>query len=230
MTPQSAQSFDTFAETYDRLASLSGGFIRSYIESVLPEEGRRAVDLGCGTGHHAAILATRFEEVLAVDISSPMLEIARARRARPNIRYELRDLRDVSPERDGCFDLVFSAFTLHHVPDLDDALHRIRDLLTSGGRVVLLDNVSFKPAVPRWWFRREALRHFVGDLLRRRRPLREAIEVFRLQTHPAWLDHVTSDRFLSPSEFRHRYCRLFPGVHFTDLYRACALAWQEPGE
>src|SRR5690348_2538979 len=130
MARQSARSFDAFAETYDRLASLTGGSMRSVIEGLLPEEGRRAVDLGCGTGHHAAVLATRFDEVLAVDISPPMLEIARARRARPNISYELRDLREVSPESDGPFDLVFSASTLHHVPDLGDALRRIRSLLS----------------------------------------------------------------------------------------------------
>lgn len=227
MTAPSPQAFDTFAETYDRLASLSAGFVRSFIESVLPEKGRRAVDFGCGTGHHASILATRFEEVLAVDISSPMLEIARARRPRPNISYELRDLHDVSPEKDGPFDLVFSASTLHHVPDLDDALRRIRGLLTPGGRVVLLDNVSLTPAVPRWWFRREALRRLAGDLLRRRRPVQEAIELCRLQMHPAWLDHVTSDRFLSPSEFRRRYGSVFPGGHFTDLYRSCVLTWHD---
>ena len=226
MTRQSAQSFDAFAETYDRLASLSAGFVRSFLESVLPEAGGRAVDLGCGTGHHAAMLATRFEEVLAVDISSPMLEIARVRRARPNISYELRDLHEVSPERDGRFDLVFTASTLHHVPDLDDVLHRIRGLLNPGGRVVLLDNVSSKPAVPRWWFRREAIRRFVGDVWGRRRPLLEAVEVLRLQMHPAWLDHVTTDRFLSPAEFRHRYGDVFPGGQFTDLYRTCVLTWQ----
>jgi ubiquinone/menaquinone biosynthesis C-methylase UbiE len=226
MTPQSAQSFDAFAETYDRLASLSGGSMRSQLESLLPEQGRRAVDLGCGTGHHALILATRFEEVLAVDISSPMLEIARARRARPNITYELRDLRDVSREKDGRFDLVFSASTLHHVPDLDPTLNGIRDLLTPGGRAVLLDNVSSTPAVPGWWFRKEAVRRFAGDLMERRRPLPEAIELLRLQMHPAWLDHVTTDRFLSPSDFRHRYGEIFPGGHFTDLYRSCVLTWR----
>ena len=229
MTRQSAQSFDAFAATYDRLASLSGGSLRSYIESVLPETGCRAVDLGCGAGHHAAILANRFEEVLAVDISSPMLELARARRARPNISYELRDLREVSREKDGVFDFVFSASTLHHVPELEDALCQIRDLLAPGGRVVLLDNVSSTPAVPRWWFQREALRRFVEDVVGRRRPWREAAELFRLLMHPAWLDHVTTDRFLSPSEFRHRYGRVFPGGEFTDLYRSCVLSWQAPG-
>ena len=227
MTRPQAQSFDDFAETYDRLMSLSAGPLRAYIESVLPQAGHRAVDLGCGTGHHASILATRFQEVLAVDISSPMLEIARTRRALPNISYELRDLRDVTPEKDGRFDLVFSAFTLHHVPDLDDTLRQIRALLAPRGRVVLLDNVAPTPAVPRWWFRREAIRRFLGDMLGRR-PVREAVEVLRLQTHPAWLDHVTTDRFLSPPEFRNRYGDAFPGGQFSDLYRACVLTWAQP--
>ena len=227
MSASSVGSFDSFAEAYDRLASLSKGYAHSFTESVLPEEGRRAVDLGCGTGHHSSILATRFEDVLAVDISPPMLDIARVRRARPNISYQLRDLHDVTPEKDGRFDLVFSASTLHHVPALDEALHRIRRLLTPGGRVVLLDNVFQKPAVPRWWFQREALRRLAGDLLRRRRPVSEAIELCRLQLHPAWLDHVTSDRFLSPSEFRQRYGAVFAGGHFTDLYHTCVLTWRD---
>jgi ubiquinone/menaquinone biosynthesis C-methylase UbiE len=227
VTANGAQSFDAFADVYDRIASLSGGVLRSHLESALPKEGHRAVDLGCGTGHHASILATRFEEVLAVDISSSMLEIARSRRARPNIRYELRDLRDVTPERDGRFDLVFSAATLHHVPDLDDALGRIRGLLNPGGRVVLHDNVASQPAFPRWWFRREALRNCFRDVVGRRRPVGEAMELLRLMMYPAWLDHVTSDRFLNPSQFRQRYGGVFANGQFTDLYFACVLTWQE---
>ena len=230
MRASAAQSFDAFAEVYDRIASLSGGVTRSYFERALPDEGPRAVDLGCGTGHHASILATRFEEVLAVDVSASMLEIARSRRARPNIRYELRDLRVVSPERDGYFDLVFSSATLHHVPDLDDALSRIRGLLAPGGRVVLHDNVASQAALPRWWFRREALRYCVGDAVGRRRPVPEAIELLRLLNHPAWLDHVTSDRFLNPSEFRQRYGGVFPHGQFTDLYFACVLTWQDEAD
>jgi ubiquinone/menaquinone biosynthesis C-methylase UbiE len=227
MTTNAAQSFDAFAETYDRLATLSAGAIRAQLESQLPDHGGRAVDLGCGTGHHAAILATRFEEVLGVDISPPMLELARARRGGPNITYELRDLRDVTAQKDGRFDLAFSAFTLHHVPDLGSALRQIKLLLNPGGRVVLLDNVAAQPAVPRWWFRKEALRHCAGDLFRRRRSVQESVEMFRLLNHSAWLDHVTTDRFLNPPEFRHRYGAVFPGGQFTDLYRSCLLTWQD---
>jgi ubiquinone/menaquinone biosynthesis C-methylase UbiE len=227
MKADATQSFDAFAETYDRIAALTGGDTCALIETVLPKEGGRAVDLGCGSGHHASILGTRFEEVLAVDISSPMLDIARARRARPNVRYELRDLEDVTPERDGLFDLVFSVKTLHHVPALEDALRAIRRLVNPGGRVVLLDIVASQPSLPRWWFRREALRYCAGEAVNRRRPVREALELLRLLNHPEWLDHVTTDRFLSPAEFRQQYGRVFPGGQFTDLYFACLLTWQD---
>jgi hypothetical protein len=36
MTATAAQSFDAFAEVYDRIASLTGGATCSLIESVLP--------------------------------------------------------------------------------------------------------------------------------------------------------------------------------------------------
>jgi hypothetical protein len=45
---------------------------------------------------------------------------------------------------------------------------------------------------------------------------------------PAWLDHVTSDRFLSPAEFAHRYGQAFPGATFTDLHRTRAMCWGRP--
>lgn len=87
MTSQAAQSFDVFAETYDRLVSLSAGSIRAQLESLLPDHGHRAVDLGCGTGHHAAILATRFEEVLGVDISPAEAFAVSSSRGQPPVAW-----------------------------------------------------------------------------------------------------------------------------------------------
>lgn len=222
-------SFDGCAEVFDRLGELIGGPLRAYLERVLPDRGERAVDLGCGTGRHAALLAGRYREVLGVDLSEPMLEIASARHATSGVRFARRDLRDLRPDRDGRFDLVLSAHTLHHVGDLHATLERIRELVAPGGRAVLVDNVAARPAVPRRWFVAEAVRALGLDLARRRRPPGEALELFRLSTHPAWLDHVTADRFLSPAEFDLHYGRAFPGARCTDLYRARALCWDAPG-
>jgi SAM-dependent methyltransferase len=221
-------SFGACAEVFDRLGALIGGPLHAYLEGVLHERGERAVDLGCGTGRHALLLAGRYRQVLGVDVSQPMLDVAVRRRAGAGVRFVRRDLRELRPERDGRFDLVLSAHTLHHVEDLDATLGRIRELVAPGGRAVLVDNVAPRPAVPRRWFVAEAVRGLGLDLALRRRPAREALELFRLSTHPAWLDHVTADRFLSPAEFDRRYGRVFPGAHYTDLYRTRALTWDAP--
>jgi SAM-dependent methyltransferase len=171
------------------------------------------------------LLAGRYEQVLAVDVSAPMLEFARRRRPSAAITYQQRDLREVRADSDGTFDLVLSTHALHHVDDLDQTLAGIRELVAPGGRVVLVDNVAPTPAVPRWWFVKEAARTLLVDLLRHRRPPEQSWELYRLSVDPAWLDHVTSDRFLSPAQFAQQYARVFPGASFTSLYRTRALCW-----
>jgi SAM-dependent methyltransferase len=223
-----ARSFDHMAQHFDRFAQLVGGSLDQYLESVIPKEGgQRALDLGCGTGRHASLLATRYQQVLAIDISEPMLDFATARRARPNIRYQHRDLRDVRRETDGSFDLVLSAYALHHIPDLDATLYQIRNLCARWGWVVLVDNVAPTPAVPRHWFVSEARRTLVADLRQHRRPRDEALELYRLSVDLAWLDHLESDRFLSPEQFTQRYREVFPTGRFTELYRSRAMCWEE---
>jgi ubiquinone/menaquinone biosynthesis C-methylase UbiE len=222
-------AFDHIAEHFDRFAELVGGGLDEYLASVLPKKGgQRAVDLGCGTGRHAALLAGSYRQVLAVDISTPMLQVAKARRGLPNVTYQERDLREVRRDADGIFDLVLSAYALHHLDDLDQALWQIRELVAPGGRVVLIDNVAPTPQVPRRWFIGEAIRTLAADVLQRRRPPGEAWELLRLNTDPGWLDHLTSDRFLNPTQFAQRYGAVFPGAALTDLYRARAICWQQP--
>jgi len=225
--PSQAVSFDPLARNFDRWHQLIGSPLKDYLQGELHDHAERAVDLGCGSGQHASLLASRYRHVLAVDISEPMLEIAHAHHDLPNITYQRRDLRELHPDTDGTFNLVFSAYALHHVPDLDQTLWRLRQLCAPWGRVVLVDNVAPTPAVSRRWFVQEALRTLTLDLLRHRRPVPEAWELFNLSTDPAWLDHLTSDRFLTPEEFAEQYGQVFPGARFTDLYRARAMYWEE---
>ena len=220
-----AQSFDHLVARYDRISTLLGAELRAWLLFHLPARGDRALDLGCGTGVHTMQLADRYDEVLAVDLSGPMVEFARHRRPRSGVRYEQRDLRDVAPDRDGRFDLVFSAHTLHHV-ELDSALHRIRSLVRPGGQVLLVDVVDDRPQVPRSWLRGQAWRMLAADLRHRRRPVREAVELLRLQLDPDWLDHQTSDRLLPAADWDARCRAVFPGATITPLRRARALDWR----
>ena len=226
-TVHDPQSFDHLPALYDRFASLVETELHTYLRFRLPRAGGRAVDLGCGTGVHSAVLSQHFTEVLAVDLSVPMLAYAGRHRPRTNIRYEHRDLAEVTPHRDGQFDFVFSAYTLHHVPDLELALIEMRRLVRPGGQLVVVDVVDERRQVPRAWFRREAVRTFLGDVRHRRRPLREARELLGLQLSPAWLDHQTTDLLLPPDEWEATGRRVFPGCAVNPLHRAAALHWTD---
>jgi ubiquinone/menaquinone biosynthesis C-methylase UbiE len=231
-----AQSFDRVAADYERLVELNdNGQISRWLESLLPTAGGRALDLGCGTGRHAALLAERFEHVDAIDVSAPMITLAQARRPRQNIHYRQADLQDV--DGPGRYDLITSALTLHHVPDLHLALGHIKSLLALGGRAILVD-VYHAPPVSRT---RRALQRVVplrprlralamlrlGKNLVRRGPA-TAWEIYRLSTRRAWLDHRVSDRFFSPQELERCCGELFPGYRIAQAPHGIALLWDAP--
>ena len=222
------QSFDHLPARYDRFAELVGGELRAWLAFRLPARGGRALDAGSGTGVHTALLADRFDDVLAVDLSEPMVDHARSHQPRGNVRYEVRDLHDLTRERDGTFDLVLCAYTLHHVPDLRTALEHLHGLIRPGGTLLVIDVVDARRQVPRSWLRAEALRTFGGDLLHRRRPAREAVELLRLQLDRDWLDHQTTDRLWPPDDWDDNARAVLPGAEISPLYRARALRWRAP--
>ena len=99
MTAVDVRTFDHLAARYDRISTLLGAELRAWLMFHLPARGDRALDLGCGTGVQTAMLADRFDEVLAVDLSAPMIDFARQRRPRSAVRYEQRDLRERPVQR-----------------------------------------------------------------------------------------------------------------------------------
>ena len=208
-----AQSFDRTAADYDRLGDLNeGDGCTNWLVSVLPPAGGRALDLGCGTGRHAVLLAERFTHVDAIDLSLPMIEIARAKRSRPNITYQQADLLTTTGSRE--YDLVLSVMTLHHVPDLHVALTLSKELLAPGGRIVVVDPYPAVSVLQRLVPLRPRLH--AGAVLRlgtnlvRRGPA-TAWEIYRLSTRRHWLDHRVSDRFFGPDELERCCATLFPG-------------------
>jgi SAM-dependent methyltransferase len=222
------QSFDHLPARYDRYGQLVGAELRAWLLFHLPAHDDRALDAGCGTGLHVDLLADRYTDVLAVDLSTPMLSYAARHRSHSNVRYERRDLLDVTPNNDGTFNLVLCAYTSHHLPDLPTALHHVRSLVRPGGTVLLVDVVDDRHPVPRSWLRAEAWRTFRADLGRRRRPVAEAVELLRLSLDPDWLNHQSTDRLLPAAEWDTLAWDAFPGAGITPLTRARALAWHHP--
>jgi SAM-dependent methyltransferase len=221
------QSFDGFAADYDRFARLSPGTLLDWLLLQLPTHGQRALDAGCGSGRHATVLAERFDQVIGIDISEPLINIAREPGAPANVRYDVCDLMNFAdPEG---FDVVFSSTTLHHLNDLGAALLLLRAFVRPGGRVVLIDNVA-RQTLPgltsaRWVHVLGALREVPGDVWRL--GWRQAGWLLKFRTSPPWLAHLASDRYLSPQAFERRYGAVFPGARFTALGFAHGLVWDQ---
>jgi len=77
----------------------------------------RALDFGCGVGRLSAALATRFREVVGVDISARMIALARRHHAGVvNLAFVRNTQPDLGVFGAGEFDLVYSLITLQHVP------------------------------------------------------------------------------------------------------------------
>jgi ubiquinone/menaquinone biosynthesis C-methylase UbiE len=100
-----------------------------------------ALEYGAGTGLLGFMLRDRVGELTLADISDGMLEVARRKIAASGdsrVRAVKLDLlTDNLP--DERYDLVFSAMTLHHVPDTVGILRRFREVLRPGGILCVAD-------------------------------------------------------------------------------------------
>jgi ubiquinone/menaquinone biosynthesis C-methylase UbiE len=106
----------------------------------LPLQRRVALDFGCGVGRISRALATRFENVVAVDISPSMIAHARALNAETkNVRFVENAEADLRFVTDASVDLVYSNITLQHIPPSLSAgyLVELLRILGPGGVAVL---------------------------------------------------------------------------------------------
>ena len=135
------QFFNAIAEDWDTLSrEILGGFdLPGAVTRHMPSCAV-AVDLGCGTGNVLQAMLGKAKNVIGVDGSARMLELARRRFVSERDRLSLRigDLAHL-PLRDGEADFASLNMVLHHVPAPGEVLREIRRVLAPGGALVLTD-------------------------------------------------------------------------------------------
>jgi SAM-dependent methyltransferase len=105
--------------------------------------GRRVLDLGCGSGGNACLLAARGATVWAMDISRDLLALTVRRAGLDGVAARIWPLHGSAhaiPLADRSVDLVFGNAVLHHL-SLEIAAREVRRVLAPGGRAVFREPI-----------------------------------------------------------------------------------------
>jgi ubiquinone/menaquinone biosynthesis C-methylase UbiE len=204
-------STQTIQADFDRIALLpsSGGWDHNnhyhpFLLKHLPAHIGAALDIGCGTGDFARLLAARADRVLALDLAPNMIRVAQERsKAFSNIDFQMTDVTTYDLPK-AHFDFVASIATLHHLP-LGDMLTKMKDALKPGGTLLVLD-----------LYQADIVDLLAGIVVVPLNLVMELLKNGRRRAAPevqqAWADHNQHDTFLKLAEIRRICLGVLPGA------------------
>src|SRR5438874_9524440 len=107
--------------------------------------GMSVLELGCGTGYFTRELARSGADVVAIDVSPELLEIAKANCSAPNVRYEIQNACELSCP-DAVFDSVVGSSVLHHL-EIEEAIREIYRVLKPSGTIYFTEPNMLNPQI-----------------------------------------------------------------------------------
>jgi ubiquinone/menaquinone biosynthesis C-methylase UbiE len=170
------------------------------------QPGQRVLDVGCGTGYFARLLAQAVGpegRVVGIDPSPAMIGYASRQAARAkNCQFQVGTAEALEFPAD-YFDVVVSSLVMHHLPeDLQvTALQEIRRVLRRGGKVLIAE-AQMPRHGPGW---RLLARVHGYDRMARTVPHLEPLAAqagygeIRTGEAPPWLRYVHAVKTASPS-------------------------------
>ena len=160
LTPLLAKNYDAVLNAAS--FGLYSGFIKKSIRQMSIKPVDHILDLGCGTGRNAALMATDLSEegeITGMDLSGDMeKQFNRKFRNDPRMRF-IRQRADVPFDLNEQFDKILISFVIHGFPHEVrlKVLENVARHLKPGGEFFILDFAEFKmnemPAFHRFVFK-----------------------------------------------------------------------------
>ena len=171
-----------FRFAYDREASAWGrrrdeeqhqALVESMVDelaAVVPPPGP-ILDVGCGPGAHSVAMARRGYDVLGIDVSPRMVQVARARAGREgaDVRFQVVDAGGTLPSDDGAVGGVMAVHVIQHLPDAASFVGEVRRCLRPGGHLLLTAPSRSTGSLPpqrMYWRLRAAFYTYVPGVVR----------------------------------------------------------------
>jgi len=138
---------DLYADRMSDAALFPGE--RTAVERYFTDPSGSVLDVGCGAGRVASLLADRGFDATGVDVSEPLVADARSRR--PDVDFQVADVRNL-PFESTTFDYaVFSFYGLDYVLPRAErlaALRELRRVLKPSGVLVFSSHNGWHPLAP----------------------------------------------------------------------------------
>jgi demethylmenaquinone methyltransferase/2-methoxy-6-polyprenyl-1,4-benzoquinol methylase len=165
-------------------------------------EGRRVLELACGTGWWTQHGARRALDWLATDLNPGTMEVARRKPMPACVRFATADAYTLAGVDEGPFDGAFAGCWWSHVPlrRLAGWLDAFHARLDSGAQVVMLDNgyvqtsstpISRRDADGNTYQRRTLDDGTVHEVLKNFPTREQALEIVgRRAVEPTWVEYA----------------------------------------
>ena len=178
------QSFVWGNAPFEEVADTIADVHRAVVDALGPPEGKRWLDVACGTGDLAELAAAEGADVTGIDFAGPLIETAKRRAAERglDIDYSVGDAENLEGIDDASFDVVSSTFGMMFAPSHEAAAGELARVTRPGGRLGLATWIpdggigsmfrmmaQFQPpppdgaGAPLEWGRREYVQQLLGD-------------------------------------------------------------------
>ena len=132
---KSKEGYDKYASVYDKkndfLNQFEGEIILKMIRGI---DGKKVLDVGCGTGRLIKKLLERNSIVTGIDVSEEMLKIARKKfKSTEFVEGDAEKL----PFKDESFDIVTASFLIVHLKNLRKFFDEAYRILKPGGTFIV---------------------------------------------------------------------------------------------
>jgi SAM-dependent methyltransferase len=107
--------------------------------------GMTVLELGCGAGYFTRQLVRSGADVVAIDVSPELLEIARTNCSAPNVQYQIENAYALS-YNDAVFDSVVGSSVLHHL-EIEKALRDVHRVLKPAGTIYFTEPNMLNPQI-----------------------------------------------------------------------------------
>jgi ubiquinone/menaquinone biosynthesis C-methylase UbiE len=132
------EGYDRWSHQYD----VDGNPLIALEEKYFPEilgqmRGLLVADVGCGTGRHAARLASAGAHVVALDFSTGMMRKAREKFGAQRVAFAVADVSKTLPIRDRRFDRVICCLVLDHIDDVAALFRELKRICRRDGFIAI---------------------------------------------------------------------------------------------